>query len=122
MKILLPIIIICAIFLVVMPVMAGIDCRDGEGIVCIPNPLKYEKFEDILKAITTLLRTIAILLGTIMIIWGGIQIMTGMATGEKEKKVMAGKKTITWAIIGVAIVIAVDFIVGIVKEIIGRVE
>jgi hypothetical protein len=54
-----------------------------------------------------------------MIIWSGIQIMTGMATGEKEAKVLKGKKTLMWTILGLAIIISIDFIVGFIKELIG---
>jgi len=87
--------------------------------ITIDNPLKYNKIEDIIPAITGILKAIAISIGAIMIIIGGIQIMTGMMTGEKETKVLQGKKTVTWTVIGVAIVILVDFIVGIVKELLG---
>lgn len=87
-----------------------------ENTICIENPLKYEKIEDIIKAITNLLKIIAIPLGGAMIIWGGIQIMIGYSTGEKEKKVMQGKKTIIYAVIGVAIVVGVDILVGLIRE------
>jgi len=82
----------------------------------IKNPLKYDKIEDIIPAITELLKGIAITLGTVLVIWGGIQIMTA---GGSEEKLTKGKKTITWTVIGVAIVILVDFIVGFIKEILG---
>ncbi len=82
----------------------------------IPNPLKYDEIEDIISEISNLLVGIAITLGTALVIWGGIQIMTA---GGSEEKLTKGKKTITWTVIGVAIVILVDFIVGFVKEILG---
>ncbi len=82
----------------------------------IENPLKYDKIQDIIPAITGLLKGIAITLGTVLVIWGGIQIMTA---GGSEEKLTKGKKTITWTVIGVAIVILVDFIVGFIKEILG---
>ena len=107
---------ICGIFLIVVPLIAQAQ------IVEIPNPLKYGDIPSILKAITGLLRIIAIPIALIMIIVGGIQIMTGMATGEKEKKVLTGKKTLKWAIIGLAIVLAADFIMGFIKEILGKIE
>lgn len=91
-------------------------------VVEIPNPLKHGDIPSILHAITGLLKIIAIPLATIMIIIGGIQIMVGMSTGEKEKKVIQGKKTITWAVVGLAIILAADFIMGLIKEILGKVE
>ncbi len=111
----------CTILILANPIFVlaqGTDCPPST--ICIDNPLKQNTIEGIIKAFTDLLRTIAIPVGILMIVWGGIQIMTGMTTGEKEKKVVQGKKTITWAIIGTAIVILVDFIVGIVIEILGK--
>lgn len=123
MKFLLIPILFCVIILLVAPIFVqanGVDPCESQDLICIDNPLKHDKIEDIIKAITTLLKTIAIPLGTIMVIWGGIQIMVGMSTGEKEKKVLEGKKTITWAVIGVAIIIGVDLIVGLVKELLAK--
>jgi len=84
--------------------------------ITIDNPLRYNKIEDIIPAITGILKAIAISIGTILIIWGGVQVMTA---GGSEEKLAKGKKTITWTVIGVAIVVLVDFIVGIVKELLG---
>ena len=110
MKKLLPILILCGIFAVVIPVLA----------VTIDNPLKHKEIKDIVGAITSLLVVIAVPLAGMMIMWGGIQIMVGMSTGEKEKKVAQGKKTITWAIIGLAIILAADFIIDIIREVVGK--
>lgn len=109
-------ILFCVIFLV-----APIFVQANGGIVSvdIPNPLNYETIEEIICALTKLLKTIAFGIALIMVIIGGIQIMTGMTTGEKETKVVRGKKTIMWAVIGYAIVFLVDFIVGFVMELLG---
>ncbi len=115
MKKALPFIIIFAIFLVAIPLLV-------EARVSIPDPFEGKTLPDIIKSITGLLKIIAIPVATIMIIIGGIQIMTGLATGEKEKKVLQGKNTLKWAVIGLAIIIAADFIVGIIKEILSKVE
>lgn len=87
-----------------------------EGYVCFDNPLKQGDIPSIIEAVTNLLADIAIPLGIIILVWGGIQIMT--AAGSEEK-VTQGKKTILWAVVGVAIVLLVKFIVGFVKEILG---
>jgi len=52
-----------------------------------------------------------------MIIIGGIQYMTSAGNEEKTNK---AKKTILWAIIGIAIVISVNFITGFLEEILGK--
>lgn len=113
MKKILLFVIIFAIFLIAVPLMVQAE------VISIPDPLKGKTIPDVLHAITGLLKVIVIPLGAIMIIIGGIQIMVGMSTGEKEKKVSQGKKTLKWAIVGIAIVLAVDFIVGLIKEILG---
>ena len=103
--------------LFVILVLAGpisVQANGGGGIIVIENPLKYKELTDIVKAITGSLKTIAIFIGFLMVIISGIQIMTAAGSEEQVKK---GKKTLMWTIIGVAIVIGVDFIIGIVKEI-----
>jgi len=107
-------IIIFAILLIAIPLISR--------AVKIPDPFGEKTLPDIIKSITGLLKIIAMPVAGIMIIIGGIQIMTGLATGEKEKKVLQGKNTLKWAIIGLAIIIAADFIVGIIKEILSKVE
>lgn len=81
--------------------------------ICIDNPLKYETIDEVIKAITNLLKTIAIPIGVAMVVWGGIQVMTASGSEERATK---GKKTIMWAVIGVAIVVGMDLIVGLIKE------
>ena len=108
-----------AILLLVGPIFVQANECDPTKFICIENPLKYERIEDIIPAITNFLKNIALAIGGIMIIWSGIQIMTGMATGEKETKVLQGKKTLMWTMLGLAIIISIDFIVGFIKELIG---
>lgn len=110
MKKLLPILILCGIFAVAIPVLAD---------VTIPNPLKHNTIVEILGAITSLLVIIAISLGVIMIIWAGIQYMTA---GGSEEKIAKAKKTILYTIIGVAIVLAADFIIDIIKDVVGVID
>lgn len=95
------------------------DCLYKQGVICIQNPLKYQTIGEMIPAITDFLKNIAIAIGGIMIVWSGIQIMVGMTTGEKEAKVIKGKKTLMWTVVGIAVVISIDFIVGFIKELIG---
>ncbi len=111
MKNFLILILFCAILLLVVPGFVQAD--GGIRIITIPNPLKYNSLDEILVAVTGLLKVIAIGIGTIMVIWSGIMILTA---GGNEESLKKGKKTITWTIIGVAIVFLVDFIVGFVTE------
>jgi len=110
-------ILLLILFLILLagPVMVQAD--GGEKIITIENPLKYDTIEDIIKAITGILRVVAIGVGVIMVIWSGIMIITA---GGSEEKLNKGKKTMMWTLVGVAIVISVDFIVGLVKEILAE--
>lgn len=116
---LLFLILLFAILLLVGPIFVQANDCDPDKFICIENPLKYKTMGEMIPAITNFLKNIALAIGGIMIIWSGIQIMTGMTTGEKESKVIRGKKTLMWTILGIAIVISIDFIVGFVKELIG---
>lgn len=117
MKISLILITFCVMLLLVVPFFAQADT--GIISIDIPNPLNYDTTDQIICALIKLLNTIAFGVALIMVIWGGIQIMTGMTTGEKESKVVKGKKTIMWAVIGYAIVFLVKFIIGFVIELLG---
>ena len=110
-----------AMLLLAEPILVqanGTECPPDT--ICIDNPLEAETITEVINAIIDLLKIIALPLAIIMIVWGGIQIMTGYSTGEKEKKVVQGKKTITYAVIGLAIVYAVSFIVGIIEELLKK--
>jgi hypothetical protein len=87
--------------------------------VTIPNPLKYDNVLDIIKALTGILQVLAIAVGVIMIILAGIQYMTSAGNEDKAKK---AKQMIVYALIGVAIITSVDFIIGIIQEILGKVN
>ena len=107
--------ILCIIMLV--PFIAGAE------IVELKNPLICTNNDnclmEIIAAITGILQLLAIAVGTIMIIIAGIQYMTSAGSEEKAGK---AKKTILYTLIGVAITISVNFIVGIIKEILGGID
>ncbi|MBD3282264.1 MAG: hypothetical protein GF387_01495 [Candidatus Portnoybacteria bacterium] len=104
MKKYLPLLILCGIILIALPVHA----------LVIPNPLKIDSIEELLAAITEILKLIAIPVATILIVIAGIRYMT--AAGN-EDKIKGAKKMILYTIIGLAIVLAADFIMDLVKEI-----
>lgn len=101
------------LFLVILGLAGSISVQ-AQGFIEIPNPLEHDTTEEIIAAITDLLRLIALGIAPIMIIWGGIMIM---AAGGSEEKVTKGKKTLMWTVIGLAIVLAFDFIVDLIAEI-----
>jgi len=105
--------IVSVIILVSMPFWAG------AAVIEIPNPLQYDNIGDIVKAITGFLKILAIPIASAMIIISGIQYLLSAGNVEKSQK---AKKTITYTLIGLAIILAVDFIVGIAQEILGRID
>lgn len=102
-------IIICGIVLIVSSLIAQAE------VITIPDPLgEGTTISDIIAKITEALKIVAIPLGAVMIIISGVQYMT--SAGNVEKAIKA-KKTIFYTIIGVAIVVAADFIVDLIREI-----
>jgi hypothetical protein len=122
MKLSTPLLFLTLFFVILLlagPIFVQANGCDSNNFICIENPLKYETMGELIPAITNFLKNTALAIGGIMIIWSGIQIMIGMTTGEKEAKVIRGKKTLMWTMLGIAIIISVDFIVGFIKELIG---
>ena len=104
--------LLLAIFFAIVIEVPPIFVQANSDVV-IPNPLEAENIGELIKKIGDLLRVLAIGVGIIMVIYSGIMIMTA---GGSEEKVTKGKKMLTWTIIGVAIVVSVDFIVGFILE------
>jgi len=105
---LLFLIIFFVIIIGVMPIFTQAD-----EVVRIDNPVGSQNVGDIIDSIARVLRVIAIGVGGIMVIWSGVMIMT---SGGSEEKATKGKKTLTWTVIGVAIVILAQLLVGIILE------
>ncbi len=108
--------LLLAVFFVIL-LLGGPILVSAQGVapfIEIENPLKFNEVGEIISAITGLLKTIGLGIAFLMLIWGGIQIMTAAGSEEKVKQ---GKKTITYTLIGYAIILGVDFMVDFVKEI-----
>ena len=95
---------------------SGSSASSG-GSATIPNPLKCEDIPCVVDAITSLITSLVTVLGTIMIIIGGIQYISSAGSEDKARR---AKNTVLYAVIGIAIAISVDFIVGFLREILSR--
>lgn len=84
------------------------------GLTEIPNFLKCESFECLIQTIAGFIAGLVTVIGTIMIIIGGIQYITSAGNEDKARR---AKNTILYAIIGIAIAVSVDFIIGFLREI-----
>jgi len=68
----------------------------------IGNPLKATTFADFVGAIASYIRDIALVIAVIMFLWSGFLFLTSQGN---EEKVTKAKKTLGWAVIGLAICI-----------------
>ena len=100
MKYLIPIFILVVIFLMI-PV--SVLAQDGS----------VDKVIDLLSDVSIFLWVIGLGIGLIMIIISGIQYMTA---GGDETKTGKAKKMLTYTLIGIAIVVAANFILGMVRD------
>ncbi len=114
--ILLFFVVIFAILILGTPIGVFAEGTCPSGIICLYNPLTATDINGVICGIMNLLFIVSVPIAIIMIIWGGIQIMT--ASG-KEEQLNKGKKTLTWAVIGFAIVFSTKFIIGFILEILG---
>jgi len=87
------------------------------GSSSIPNPLKCSDIQCLVKTIADFITGLVVVIGTIMIIIGGIQYITSAGNEEKARR---AKNTVLYTIIGIAIAVSVDFIVGLLGEILGK--
>lgn len=81
--------------------------------VSIDNPLKAENFGELIDNIAKWLLNIGVPIGTIMVLWAAVLFMTSAGNDEKVTK---AKKTLTWAVIGIAILIIARGVASLIKE------
>lgn len=82
----------------------------------LPNPLGVNTIQDIIPKVLSSLIDIAVPIGAIAIIYGAFQMLTAGGDPEKFTK---GRKTITYAAIGVAVIILANAIIAVVKSVLG---
>ncbi len=118
MKKLLLFIIACSIIFIATSTAVTAQDNCPSGLVCIPDPLDCGgqpcDLLGIITKVTNLLKIIAIPLATIMIIISGIQYLTSAGNEERASR---ARKTLLYTVIGFAIIMSVDFIVGLIQEI-----
>jgi len=101
----------------------NVTCSGSTGPVStggssqIPNPLKCGDVECVVQMIADFIAGLVTVIGTIMIIFGGIQYITSAGSEDKARR---AKNTVLYAVIGIAIAVSVDFIIGFLGEVLGR--
>lgn len=81
-------------------VIAG--TQTGGGVVEIPNPVGATTFAGLIGQIVDFLILVIIPIATIMILYAGLLFMT---SGGSVEKVQKAKQTLTWAVVGIAILL-----------------
>jgi len=87
---------------------------DTPGSTSLDNPLEAGTIPELLSAVAGFLFTIGIPIAVIFIFIGGFQFAT--AAGNPEK-ISAGKRTITWAAIGIVVLLVAGGIATLIKGI-----
>lgn len=80
------------------------------------NPIKYQTLGDLIISLTKLFVTILSIVAVAFIVLGGGQLVISAGNQEAIEK---GKKTITWAIIGLVFALLAFSIVAIIEDLIG---
>ena len=88
----------------------------GDPAPQLENPLGTNKFEDLVERAIDWLIMISAPILVIVIIWGAFLMMTA---GGNENKYTQGKKTITYAVIGFAVILLARGLIIVVKEFLG---
>ncbi|MDD5547708.1 MAG: hypothetical protein PHN74_02315 [Candidatus Pacebacteria bacterium] len=86
----------------------------GSGVVVIDNPIGASTIAELLDKIINFLIIIGGSILTLMIIVGAFKLLT--ANGEEEK-IIEGRKTIYWAIVGYAIIFISKGIILIIQQV-----
>lgn len=106
----------------------GTECDNGDsngdnggasnqgGTFTLPNPLECKEANCILNTIIRALIMLGAPLAVLMILIGAFQIMTA---GGSTEKVETGRKTITYAVIGFAVLLLASSFIYIIKDLLG---
>jgi len=97
--------------------LTGNKAITGSGSkVSIPNPIGVKSIAELIARINSWLLWLSVPILTLMILIGAFQLMTG--AGEPEK-ITKGRHTITWAVIGYALLLLSTGLTAIIKEVLG---
>lgn len=88
--------------IILMPIFARSEGCKNEGETVIPNPINACTFSDLVRDFTQIILEIGLPLAALFIILAGFQFVTAQGNAEKIKK---ARQTLTWTIIGAAVII-----------------
>jgi hypothetical protein len=86
------------------------------GVIGIENPLKAEKFEDIINNVIDFIFNIAIVISPLMIIYAAFLFVTSAGSIDQVNQ---AKKVIIYTLTGFAVILLAKGFIGIIKELLG---
>ncbi len=92
------------------------NCTNPNDPNCLPNPLTYTSFTDLLDGIAKFLLLLAVPVATIIIIYGAFLILTSAGSADKVEQ---GKKAILYAAIGLGIMLLFRVIMALIASLLG---
>jgi len=104
-------------FLVISLPLIQVQGNGVEESGGISNPLDSDSFSDLISNIIDWLIIIGQSIAVIMIIWSGFLFMTSEGN---EEKITKAKKSLTWALVGLLVLLIGDGFIGIVKDLLGN--
>ena len=93
---------------------SGSGCTPSTDTWTLPNPLNACSFEDLVMRIANWLYMVMIPLSTIMILYAAFLFMTSAGDEEKIKK---ARRALTWALVGIGIIIIGAGFVSLIRSI-----
>jgi predicted small integral membrane protein len=94
----------------------NLDTENPRSDLVVPNPSGLTSVQALLDKIINYLLVIMVPILTIMVLIGGFQMLTAQDNETNFKK---GKKTVTYAAIGAAVVLSASGIMYVIKEFLG---
>lgn len=88
----------------------------GSGGTTLINPLDAATFAELVRLILRALFTLSIPIVSIMVMVGGYYILTAAGNEERLK---TGRNTITYAVIGFAVILIANGVVSLIRELTG---
>ena len=95
---------------------AKVFADNGDDVVTIPNPLRFDSINEFLTELTNLLIQLGLALVTFMVVLGGAYIMFGGANPQNIEK---GKNIIKWTVLGLFVVLLARAILALIHFVIG---
>lgn len=94
--------------------LAAISGTSGDQSISLTNPLSCSDFGCVAKGVISLLADIAIPICSLMVLWGAFELITSAGNPEKVK---TGGRTILYATLGFAAIIAAKYVVPLIIDI-----